>query len=1148
MNKRKILSMVLCVLLLLSVMPLTAWADDTTEAETEVIIVGYKEPIAGDRVADYLEIKAYGADADEESSFFTVSEVSWKSGDEALTASDTFTADKDYSCSITLTPKDGVAVDINKMNVAFMTCGQILNVPAFKGMNQDNTVSLTVFTAAEKRDSHSITFINTTEASGGSAMLCDHSATAAPKAGQEVFVFCNTGFKFDAVSPSNLIMEPVNKWGMDGFHFLMPDNDVTLTIAKEEVPQDIVISDVNAKLVNKSALNTAAVPLAGKKSEDYTVRMNAGDLTDKISFTSHWTTAAQQDKILSNTDTFVEGEEYTLVINLRPDEGYTFDESTSFTINGESVRAIIDETSVTIQKKFTAIADVDVHETPTGWRQMWTVGGDLRASSIAYPAYWLYADESGTHEWSNNNVWQIVYTHGHHHGEAAISSTKQNTTIWTQPTKMEAGKKYLLTFMGLNVGGEDAQILVTTDDGKNATVLTSAEYTAQKSNKYQHGYWTKYTIPLSGDEYSGQNVRIGIKKLATTNPVTVDCFYMYNKAELKLATVGYTAGGNVADFRVTAEDSNIKDISVKIYNYDAETWKVDDNPTTDTVFSSDKNYRAYITVNYVDFDTRDLQKENVTVDGNPIRALSQLENKVEIQYNLPPLQSALEKIDKIEITFDESAFKYGAVYGEVLKDFNIKVSPELNFTAHFEIYEKGEPLDRYYDRESSYFFPYYKSFYLKDGYDYYLFLEIDYDGYDVSALKKENITFNGKPVYMALNSKTYKTIQPYFKLSPAPLTKPENQTIIDKITISGISAPYVGEHPQTDGARVSEGEVLIRDFNNDGNIDWFEVGDSGNGKIYKAMTENDTFELGKTYACRVPISPKDGTYAFKTVTENGEILPGARMSIITTDGKTRQAEAMQYAARTQVWSEQEQDYIQGDDIDYGYDEQLWLLREFVCTKKPQQSSGGGGGAVAVKYAVNIAQADGGSISADYAEADEGTAVTLNISPDSGYELAVITVTDYYGNEVKVSQSGGKYTFTMPSADVNVKAAFSQKAPQESSKQMLVLKIGDRVMTVDGKAVVLDVAPIITDNRTLVPIRAITESLGGEVQWNEKTKEITLKIDGKTLKMTIGVTLEKYGAAPIIIGNRTYVPLRFVAEEIGAAVDWDGGTKTVTIKK
>ena len=43
-------------------------------------------------------------------------------------------------------------------------------------------------------------------------------------------------------------------------------------------------------------------------------------------------------------------------------------------------------------------------------------------------------------------------------------------------------------------------------------------------------------------------------------------------------------------------------------------------------------------------------------------------------------------------------------------------------------------------------------------------------------------------------------------------------------------------------------------------------------------------------------------------------------------------------------------------------------------------------------------------------------------------------------------------------------------------------------------------------------------------------------------------LEKYGVAPLIIDNRTYVPIRFVAEELGASVVWDGQTRTVTIEK
>ena len=56
------------------------------------------------------------------------------------------------------------------------------------------------------------------------------------------------------------------------------------------------------------------------------------------------------------------------------------------------------------------------------------------------------------------------------------------------------------------------------------------------------------------------------------------------------------------------------------------------------------------------------------------------------------------------------------------------------------------------------------------------------------------------------------------------------------------------------------------------------------------------------------------------------------------------------------------------------------------------------------------------------------------------------------------------------------------------------------------------------------------------------------VDGKEIKMTIGKTLEKYGVAPVIIDGRTFVPVRFVADELGATVAWDDATKTVTITK
>ena len=62
---------------------------------------------------------------------------------------------------------------------------------------------------------------------------------------------------------------------------------------------------------------------------------------------------------------------------------------------------------------------------------------------------------------------------------------------------------------------------------------------------------------------------------------------------------------------------------------------------------------------------------------------------------------------------------------------------------------------------------------------------------------------------------------------------------------------------------------------------------------------------------------------------------------------------------------------------------------------------------------------------------------------------------------------------------------------------------------------------------MVSIRIVTETFGGEVGWNDATKTVTLKIDGKEITMTIDKVLEAYGVAPQIMNDRTYVPIRLV---------------------
>lgn len=120
----------------------------------------------------------------------------------------------------------------------------------------------------------------------------------------------------------------------------------------------------------------------------------------------------------------------------------------------------------------------------------------------------------------------------------------------------------------------------------------------------------------------------------------------------------------------------------------------------------------------------------------------------------------------------------------------------------------------------------------------------------------------------------------------------------------------------------------------------------------------------------------------------------------------------------------------------------------------------------------------------------------------------------------------------------------------TAKDTLVMKmiIGSTVYTVNDKAYNGDAAPVIIDDRILVPIRVINETFGGSAAWDNATRTVTLKIDNKTITLQMGKTLDKYGVAPMIIGNRTYVPIRFVADELGATTLWLEQTKTVVIEK
>lgn len=107
--------------------------------------------------------------------------------------------------------------------------------------------------------------------------------------------------------------------------------------------------------------------------------------------------------------------------------------------------------------------------------------------------------------------------------------------------------------------------------------------------------------------------------------------------------------------------------------------------------------------------------------------------------------------------------------------------------------------------------------------------------------------------------------------------------------------------------------------------------------------------------------------------------------------------------------------------------------------------------------------------------------------------------------------------------------------------------------IDGKIIKTDAAPFIEKDRTFVPIRFIGEALNYKVDWNKDKKLVTIKNNDRQILMTIGdtnITVNnekiKNDVAPLIKKDRTYVPLRFVAENMNLKVNWDGKEKKVII--
>ena len=199
------------------------------------------------------------------------------------------------------------------------------------------------------------------------------------------------------------------------------------------------------------------------------------------------------------------------------------------------------------------------------------------------------------------------------------------------------------------------------------------------------------------------------------------------------------------------------------------------------------------------------------------------------------------------------------------------------------------------------------------------------------------------------------------------------------------------------------------------------------------------------------------------------------------------------------------------------------------------------------YTITASAGSGGSISpSGTITVNYGESKTFTITPDKGYKISDVKV------DGKSVGAVSTYTFFNITDNHTIEVTF------EKNQIVIVLQVGQTTFTVNGLPNTLDSPPIIKNVRTLLPIRAIIEALGGTAAWDPTERKVTVTLGSTTIELWIGKNTARVNGidtlidpdnskvVPEIINGRTMLPLRFVTENLGCQLRWDPNTKTITI--
>lgn len=152
--------------------------------------------------------------------------------------------------------------------------------------------------------------------------------------------------------------------------------------------------------------------------------------------------------------------------------------------------------------------------------------------------------------------------------------------------------------------------------------------------------------------------------------------------------------------------------------------------------------------------------------------------------------------------------------------------------------------------------------------------------------------------------------------------------------------------------------------------------------------------------------------------------------------------------------------------------------------------------------------------------------------------------------------GGKWGYAeMIQQEDNVKDLSKMAS---ADKKFIIMQIGNSVANQSAFITHIDkndekVFPIVIDDRTYVPIRFVSDALNATVDWVQDEQKVIIKNSYKTIELVIGSNTAivngepvEIDAAPIVQNERTLLPVRFVAEALNCKVEWNNENQTITI--